>query len=73
MKKKSENQTPLKDYARYSSLAIQMILIILIGTFAGIKLDQWIQLSFPIFKIIFPIASVFLALYVALKDFLKKK
>ena len=68
-----KNKNPLSDYAKYSSLAIQMIFIIVAGTLLGVKLDQWIPLHFPVFKVLFPIFSVFIALYAALKDLLKKK
>lgn len=71
--KKSNKDSSLKEYAKYSSLAFQMIIIIVGGTLIGIKLDQWLQWAFPLFKVVFPILSVFLALYVALKDIIKKK
>lgn len=31
---------PLNAYTRFSSLAIQMVAIIIIGTFTGVKLDE---------------------------------
>lgn len=68
---KSKNR--LNDYAKYSSLAIQMMVIIIAGTLGGLKLDQYLSLKFPIFTLILSLVSVFGALYVALKDFLNKK
>lgn len=68
---KSKNR--LNDYAKYSSLAIQMMVIIIAGTLGGLKLDQYLSLKFPIFTLILSLVSVFGALYIALKDFLNKK
>jgi len=62
----------LSNYARYSSMAFQMLAIILLGVFAGFKLDQWIHTK-PIFTIILSIGSVILAIYTVTKDLLKKK
>ena len=42
------------------------------GTYAGIKLDEWLNLKFPIFTLVLAMASVFLAIYVFIKDFIKK-
>ncbi len=33
----------LKEYARYSNLGIQMIVVILLGVFGGIQLDKWLH------------------------------
>lgn len=63
----------LNNYSRYSSLAVEMVAIILIGTFAGIKLDEWIAWDIPLLTVLFSFGSVLLALYAALKDFIKKK
>jgi hypothetical protein len=48
-----------------------MIAIILIGVFGGVKLDEWLELTFPVFTVILSILSVFLAIYYAIKDFIK--
>lgn len=61
----------LDNYARYSSIAFQMIVIILIGVFGGIKLDEWLSMQFPVFTVIFSILSVILAIYYVTKDLIK--
>jgi F0F1-type ATP synthase assembly protein I len=61
----------LENYARYSSIAFQMLVIILAGVFGGIKLDQWLALSTPIFTIILSILSVVLAIYYVTRDLLR--
>jgi len=61
----------LDSYARYSSIGFQMLAIILIGVFGGVKLDQWLQLKVPVFTIVLSVASVILAIYYAVKDLLR--
>ncbi len=61
----------LNDYARYSSMAIQMLAIILSGVFAGFKLDQWWHTK-PILTVTFSISSVGLAINFVIKDLLRK-
>ncbi|MCE1168634.1 MAG: AtpZ/AtpI family protein [Sphingobacteriia bacterium] len=68
----NKDKQPLKDYARYSSLGFQMLAIILLMTFLGIKADRWLTLKFPIFTVVGSLAGVGMALYFAIKDLLKK-
>ena len=74
MKKKSKpknqknNLSPLNSYARYSGLAFQMIAIILVGVFGGIKLDDAVRWEFPVFTLVFTLLAVILSMYYAVKD-----
>jgi len=61
----------LHDYARYSTLAFRLIAIVLIGFFGGMKLDQWLNIKFPIFTLVLALTGLFLSLYLLLKDLLK--
>ncbi len=63
---------PLNNYARYSSIALQMAVIIMAGVFGGIKLDSWLKLKFPAFTLSLSLLSVGLAIYTVIKDLLKK-
>ncbi|HPE55683.1 MAG TPA: AtpZ/AtpI family protein [Bacteroidales bacterium] len=63
----------LNNYARYSSIAFQMLAIILLGVFGGVKLDEWIDTGFPIFTVLLSIISVFLSIYQVTRDFLRNK
>lgn len=74
LKRKPENKKrpPLENYARYSSLAFEMFAIIGLGIFGGIKLDQWLNLRFPVFTILLSIISVAGAIYTAIKDLIRK-
>ncbi|MFC2097591.1 AtpZ/AtpI family protein [Bacteroidota bacterium] len=70
-RKKLNNNGLLKDYAKYFNIAFQMILIILICVFGGIKLDSVIAWDFPVFTVILSISGVVFAIYFAIKDFIK--
>lgn len=61
----------LDNYIRYSGIGFQMLIIILAGSFGGIKLDQWLNLKFPVFTVILSLLSVAFAIYYAVKDLLK--
>lgn len=71
--KEKEPQKPLNDYAKYSSLAIQMGLIIGGGCYGGYKLDEYFRNQTPVFTIVLSLASIVLAMYLVLKDFIKPK
>lgn len=63
----------LNNFAHYSGMGFQMLAVILIGTFGGIKLDKITHFNFPIFTVILSLLSVFIAMYLILKDFIGKK
>jgi F0F1-type ATP synthase assembly protein I len=52
-------------------MAIQMLVIILLGVFAGFKIDQWLN-SKPILTVVFSLISVALSIYFVTKDLLRK-
>jgi len=58
------------DFIRYSGLAFEMIAIMGIGTWVGVKLDQWLGLTFPAFTLGLMILSVAGAIYHAIRKFL---
>ncbi len=71
-KKSSKTDDPIKSYARYTGIAIQMVVIIVVMTFAGVKLDSRRASDTPVFTLILSLLGVFAAIYVAIKDFIKK-
>ncbi len=73
MTKDQNRKSALSDYGRYSSLAYQMIAIILVGVFGGIKLDQIVRWEFPVFTLILTILAVFMSMYYAVKDLIRNK
>ena len=70
--RKDKYNKPLKSYAKYSGIAFQMGAIIFLGTWGGYKLDQYFNFESHILTLILSIVSVFLAIYFAIKDFIKK-
>jgi len=52
-------------------MSFQMAITVLVITFAGIKLDAYLNTK-PFMAITFCLISIAAALYVALKDFIKK-
>lgn len=68
---KNQNQKPF-NIGRYSGLAFEMLTIMLIGVFGGIKLDELLKIKFPLFTILLSLFSVFTAIYLAIKDLIKK-
>lgn len=73
-----EQQSPKKKkkainaYTRYSSIAFQMLVIMLAGVFGGRELDKWLDWDFPVFTLVMTILSVFLAIYTVIKDLIRK-
>jgi len=63
----------LSDYAKYSNLAFQMIAILLIGVFGGIKLDHWLALKFPVFTVLLSLLATGLAIYYGIRDLIREK
>lgn len=70
MGKKRRYVQHLNSYARYSNMAFQMVVIIALGVFGGIKVDQWLD-SKPWFTLVCTIAGVGIALYIAIKEALR--
>jgi F0F1-type ATP synthase assembly protein I len=68
---KADPRKNLSDYARYSGMAIQMLAIILLGVFAGFKLDKWLHTR-PILTVILSIVSVALSIYFVTKDLIRR-
>jgi F0F1-type ATP synthase assembly protein I len=68
--KKQENKG-LNDYAKYSGIAFQMLAIIALTTWGGIKLDKLAGFEKPVFTVILSLLGVFAAIYTAVKDFIK--
>lgn len=66
-KKKSSSQTIL----RFSSVGIQMGVIIGLAAWGGTELDKWQQNQKPVWTIVTTLLGVALALYLVIKEALK--
>lgn len=71
--KKQKAPKDYNQFIQYSSLAFEMIVIMGLGVFAGIKIDDWLNLNFPVFTLVLMILAFIGAIYHAIKNFIKKK
>ncbi len=70
--KKNKPDSSLKFLAQYSSMALQMIIIILAGAFGGYELDKWLQWKFPVFTVVLTILAVILSVIFGMRELFKK-
>ncbi len=64
-KLQSKDQTkskPLNSYSRFSGLVIQMLAIIGLGTFIGVKLDERFPNEHDLYTLIISLSSVILSI-----------
>ena len=69
--KKEKKESSLRFYAKYSSLGLQMIVIILAGAFGGRALDNWLQWEFPVFTLVLTLLAVALSLIYGIRELFK--
>lgn len=70
--KKIKKKSSFDNFIRFSSLGFEMMGIIAIFTFAGYKIDQWMENEFKGFTLGLMILSVIVALIHGTKNLLKK-
>jgi ATP synthase protein I len=68
---KKQESKDINDFAKYSGMAFQMVAIIAVTTWGGIKLDKLAGFETPVFTIVLSLLGVFAAIYTAIKDFIK--
>ncbi len=62
----------MKDYGKYSSIAIELLLIVFAAVFVGVKFDvSFVELK-PLFTVLMSLSGVALGLFVTLKRLIKK-
>lgn len=69
---KTDPRKNLEAYARYSGIAIQMLVIIAGGTFGGYFLDKKLSTG-PLFTVILSLAAVVIAIYFVTRDLLRRR
>ncbi len=68
-RQKSRNgKNKLNSYARFSGIAFQMIAIILLGTFAGMKLDRRFPNEFDLWTIILTFIAVIISVVTVIRS-----
>jgi hypothetical protein len=68
----SQGRSGLNDYFKYAGMGFQMLAVIGLFTWGGIKLDQRTSLEKPLFTAFFSLLGVVIGIYTALKDFIRK-
>ena len=69
---KTDPRKNLEAYARYSGIAIQMLVIIAGGTFGGYLLDLKLSVK-PLFTVILSLSAVVIAIYFVTRDLLRRR
>jgi len=74
MKHQKQNKPKKKfdNFIRYSGLGFEMMAIIAVFTFAGYKIDQWMNNDFKAFTFGLMVLSVVIAIIYGTKNLLKK-
>jgi F0F1-type ATP synthase assembly protein I len=62
----------LSGYGKYSGIATQMIVIILLFVYGGYKLDEYLRWKYPVFLIGFSFLGVIVAIYIVVRELLQK-
>jgi hypothetical protein len=62
-----------KDLLRYAGLATQLFLAIGLAVFFGIKLDEWLNISFPVLVWVLPLLIIVSVIYKLIKETNTKK
>jgi len=70
MDKIKKNKNSLNNYARYSNIGMQMLVIIVAGVWGGVELDKWLNTT-PVLTVVLSLLSVSLAIYSVVKNLLK--
>ncbi len=70
---KPKNQVPrsqnqFSEYVKYSGMGFQMAALILLGYWLGGKIDNWLDLTLPIFTIILILVFMSLSFYSLIKS-----
>jgi hypothetical protein len=69
----SKQNSAGNDLLRYAGLGGQILVSIGLAVFAGLKLDQWIEMPFPLFVWLLPLIVVALMIVKLIKETSKKK
>lgn len=71
-KKESKGREGLDAYSRYSTIAIQMVVIIIVTSLGGVKLDKLAGTE-PLLTVILSLLGVVAAMWLVIKEALRHK
>lgn len=64
---RDDKQGAARQYLKYSGLAFQMIVVLLLALWSGQKLDEKLQMENPIFTVVLLLLGVFGSLFVVIR------
>lgn len=70
--KLEKGKQSMNAYAKYSSLTIQVILIVVLAGWGGRELDKWLGMSFPLFTVLLVVIGAVTGFYYLFRELLKK-
>lgn len=65
------NSKKVNNTMRYAALGTELMVLIGLGVWGGLKLDQWLRTS-PLFLLVLPVLGLIIAFYQLLKSLNKK-
>ena len=68
MSNQKQPKKQLNKYARFSGIAFQMIIIIALFTYAGLKLDEAYPNNNKLYTVIFSLVGVAISMYYVIKQ-----
>lgn len=71
-RKESKGGNGLEAYSRYSTIAIQMVVIIVITSLCGVKLDKWAGTEL-VFTVILSLLGVAAAMWLVIKEAVRNR
>lgn len=69
---KQAKPTKVKNYARYSGMAVQLGVTIAIGAFIGRKLDEWLVFDKPLMTALFSLLATVAGIYSLVKNIIQE-
>ena len=73
MSSKPSSNSNKRDLLRYAGMGTQMLVVIGIAVFLGLKSDQWLNFSFPLLVWLVPLLAICGLMYQFYKETSKRK
>ncbi len=70
-KKKNNYQKPINNWMRYSALGTELLVVLGLSVWGGIKADEWLNCK-PLFLVLLPLLGLGVVFYQLLKSLSKK-
>jgi len=69
----STNKSNNRLLLQYAGLATQLLVMLAIMVWIGMKLDKWLKFSFPLFTLVLPLIAIVAMMVKIIKDTSKRK